>query len=385
MQRIAGLRHVATRPPPRAIVRTIRTRQAPPPPPQRFVQARSQAPTQEQRQQQKRAVEQEINELVQRNERQQQQKQEGRQRRNLIFVATFGVGLGIYVLQLVVAALKANPDPAIRDISNQKDVAARYDDTADTFDSDVGLSEWVMGTNRLRKELAKQCKGHVLEVSCGTGRNLGYYDVGKVGKIESLTFVDLSAQMIDVCKKKWEALRSTYGKGMFSAKQNMKEGLVTRFLPASALGQMPLAPNGKKYDTIIQTMGLCSTPLPVELLTNMVKYLDTSNPDARILLLEHGRSYQQWLNDILDDSAQKHADIHGCWYNRDIGELVQDAANRTGLEVIWERRKHLGTTWVFVLKPKENLIQASQGQGAAAEEPEKQKQPPKPSKWLSWS
>jgi methyltransferase OMS1 len=244
---------------------------------------------------------------------------------------------------LLSEARKPLKNPEIADISQQKDVSGRYEDTADAFDSEVGVSETLMGVNRLRKRLAKKCTGHVLEASCGTGRNLGYFDVGKKGNVESLTFVDLSPQMVDICKRKWLAL--------YGDQTKLKSVMQVRFLTGSAIERMPPAPTKEKYDTIIQTMGLCSTPSPVELLTNLVRHLDVSNPDARILLLEHGRSYKDWLNRILDNAAEKHAEIHGCWFNRDIGALVEDAAKQTGLEIVNERRHHFGTTWVFELKP----------------------------------
>ncbi|KAI7549260.1 hypothetical protein KC331_g3902, partial [Hortaea werneckii] len=54
--------------------------------------------------------------------------------------------------------------------------------------------------------------------------------------------------------------------------------------------------------------------------------------------------------------AEKHAELHGCWFNREIGSLVQEAADQTGLEVAVERRHHFGTTWVFELKPKAETV-----------------------------
>ncbi|KAK5132697.1 hypothetical protein LTR08_008741 [Meristemomyces frigidus] len=276
----------------------------------------------------------------------------------------FGAALGFYCLQIYVAASKPCLNPQIAELTKQKDVADRYDYTADSFDGEIGLSELLMGVNKLRRKLSQQCRGHVLEVSCGTGRNLGYYDIGKKsadnsreeGKVDSITFIDLSPQMVDVCQKKWAALY----RGQKEL-NGMKPTLNVRFMTGSALDGMPLSPTGQKYDTIIQTMGLCSTPSPTELLTNMVKHLDTSNPQSRILLLEHGRSYMPWLNNILDNSAKKHAEIHGCWFNRDIGALVEDAASQTGLEVVNERRHHFGTTWVFELKPKVETVQKAAG------------------------
>ncbi|KAF7187800.1 Methyltransferase OMS1, mitochondrial [Pseudocercospora fuligena] len=292
--------------------------------------------------------------------------------------------IAFYGANLYVAANQPCQNAQIADIAQQKDVVARYDDTADSFDSEVGFSEWLMGVNKNRKQLAQMCQGHVLEVSCGTGRNLGYYDYKEGGRVESLTFVDISPQMIEVCKRKWMALFQRTRASWFGS--GVKHGMSIRFLPASALGSMPLAPTEppRKYDTIIQTMGLCSTPSPVELLENMVKYLDTGNPESKILLLEHGRSYQEWLNRILDNSAEKHAEIHGCWFNRDVGALVADAAARTGLEVVRERRRHFGTTWLFELRPKIPSAETASTPKVQSEQPEKEQQKPA-KRWFGFS
>ncbi|KAK3710836.1 hypothetical protein LTR37_010060 [Vermiconidia calcicola] len=281
--------------------------------------------------------------------------------------------IGFYMTRLFIEARRPCQNPGVGDISQQKDVSGRYEDTADTFDSEVGLSEALMGVNRLRKKLARKCKGHVLEASCGTGRNLGYFDVGNGGEVESLTFVDLSPHMVEVCKKKWVAL-------MGEKNEKLRPGLQVRFLTGSVIESMPSAPTKAKYDTIIQTMGLCSTPSPTDLLTNLVKHLDTTNPEARILLLEHGRSYRMWLNRILDNSAEKHAEIHGCWFNRDIGALVGEAAHKTGLDIVSERRHHFGTTWIFELKPSVELASHKYPTAELPLPPEQ----PQPSDWRSW-
>ena len=210
-----------------------------------------------------------------------------------VFAVCLAGALGVYSGALYVAARKPCTNPAIADISQQKDVFGRYEDTADSFDSEVGISESLMGINRMRKKLAKRCTGHVLEVSCGTGRNIGYYDVGKEAAIESVTFVDISPQMLEICRKKWDILvESQKRSDRLWGNKSFKPHLIVRFLTASALESMPPPPSRKKYDTIIQTMGLCSTPAPRQLLLSMMKHLDTSNPEARILLLEHGRSYR---------------------------------------------------------------------------------------------
>lgn len=268
--------------------------------------------------------------------------------------------IGFYSVQLYIASGKPCTNPNVLSLKGQKDVSARYEETADSFDSEVGISEILMGVNRLRKKLAREAWGDVLEASCGTGRNLGYFDVGGqgVGKVRSLTFVDLSPAMVEVCKRKWIAL-----KGKDAGK------IPVRFVTGSVIGAVPPAPGTEgrgKYNTVIQTMGLCSTPEPVSLLVNLVAHLDTSNAESRILLLEHGRSHRDWLNRIMDNSAEKHAEVHGCWYNRDIGALVAEAAKQTGMVVTTERRKHFGTTWVYELRPGEELVRRSRAGPAIA-------------------
>lgn len=290
--------------------------------------------------------------------------------------STFALVIGLYTVQLIIAANQPLRDPDIVLLSHQKDVAARYDDTADSFDSEVGVSEWLMRINGTRKSLARACRGNVLEVSVGTGRNLSYYDIfGEQAKVESLTFIDLSPQMVEVCKRKWQVL--------FSGKQaSLRQDLTVRFTTGSALAPMPLTKEGGKYDTIIQTMGLCSTPSPKELLLNMAKHLNMQKKEARIYLLEHGRSYMPWLNRVLDNAAMKHAEIHGCWFNRDIGALVEEAAAESGLEVVRERRRHFGTTWLFELKPRNPETPLDEpGAGGADERMKKKK---KTASWFGW-
>ena len=101
-------------------------------------------------------------------------------------------------------------------------------------------------------------------------------------------------------------------------------------------------------DTVIQTMGLCSTPEPVKLLQNIEA---CANEDGQILLLEHGKSHYEWLNSMLDKTAPAHADEHGCWWNKDIGKIVEDS----GLDIVNIKRYNFGTTWWLELKPRKGL------------------------------
>lgn len=288
----------------------------------------------------------------------------------------------------------------------QAELTDVYNRTASSFDADIGLSERLMGVTGLRKKLARQCHGDVLEVSSGTARNLGYYRFGRseqgARSVRSLTLVDVSAEMVEQGKKKWDVL---------SKRKDMRLlGVPVRFWNGDAAGSMPDPPvvvdNGKAvavetgvshkdepstpavakkgghkgYDTILQTMGLCSVPSPVDLLRNLSLHLDPTNPEARILLLEHGRSYYAWLNRILDQQASAHADQHGCWWNRDIGQIIEES----GLEIVRERRRHFGTTWIFELKPKPGAwqIEETKAEGMEVEKQESQDTPTGLGAWL---
>ncbi|KFY15182.1 hypothetical protein V492_02173, partial [Pseudogymnoascus sp. VKM F-4246] len=221
---------------------------------------------------------------------------------------------------------------------------------AGEFDGDVEWMEWSMGLLKLRKEMAAKARGRVCEVSVGTGRNMGFYtwgaemtgrggkEKGKKGEEEdgkgvvtSFTAVDKSPQMIVVAKDK------------FTREHPSVKGVQWVVQDAS----LPLPPSpsdDKKYDTILQTMGLCSTPHPAALLLNLSNHLA---PGGRILLLEHGRGYWGWLNNILDSLAPGHAERFGCWWNREIGGVVEEVCGngKGGLRVVEIKRRNWGTTW----------------------------------------
>lgn len=246
------------------------------------------------------------------------------------------------------------------DLSNT-DVSYRYNATASTFDKDVDFTERYSGITKLRREMVQQARGNVLEAAVGTGRNSEFYDLDG---IKSLTMLDQSPEMIEVARAKW---RETH-----------QEDGTCRLITSSALDPLPAVPRSddkmrnEGYDTIIATMSLCSTPLPSLFLRNLatgLSYNETSPTNSvsvasgdrddhvpgRIFLLEHGQSYYSWINKILDRTAPAHALKHGCWWNRNIGQI----AKNSGLEIINIRRKHLGTTWWLEL----GLPETAKGRG----------------------
>ena len=77
-------------------------------------------------------------------------------------------------------------------------------------------------------------------------------------------------------------------------------------------------------------------------------------PGGKLLLLEHGRSTWQWLNNILDADAAARHDVWGCWWNRDILQAVEQA----GLRVESMSRWHFGTTYCIVASKRERAGRA---------------------------
>lgn len=245
----------------------------------------------------------------------------------------FGIGLVAFGMGMYGVMLYAS----LTQDTNHKDLPAelidRFDRDAEGYDEKVNTSEMLLFLTSKRKRLAAKAHGHVLEVAVGTGRNIPFYNTKQCATV---TLLDTSGPMLAVAKRKWNDTHKEYFSRVFFKQQSALEPIIP--------------PYGAKdgYDSVIQTMGLCSTSEPVKLLQNIEA---CTNPNGQILLLEHGKSHYQWLNDILDKSAPAHADEHGCWWNKDIGKIVEES----GLEVVNIERYNFGTTWWLELKPRQGM------------------------------
>eukprot|EP00892_Ulva_mutabilis_P011158 jgi/Ulvmu1/8414/UM042_0121.1 len=111
---------------------------------------------------------------------------------------------------------------------------------------------------------------------------------------------------------------------------------------------------GPMFDSVVDTFGLCSCKDPVHALKEMLKVL---RPGGRLILLEHGRSSWDFVNNLLDSDAKRHHQNWGCWWNRDILAIVTEA----GLEVEFVNRWHFGTTYCIVAKPSWRAAGAHSG------------------------
>lgn len=225
--------------------------------------------------------------------------------------------------------MKASPPPP--------DTSFRYNSCAETFDDSVDWSEWLLGITNLRRSLLAQATGHVLEASVGTGRNAKYYPLTR--GVKTITMVDQSSEMIRVARMNWAKTNAYFIHAAFRI-QSAADPVP---FPAAVQAEGRGAADGG-FDTVVQTMGVCSTGDPVGVLRNLGRMC---KPSGRILLLEHGMGKYAWVNRILDEIAPVHAERWGCWFNKDVAAIVRDS----GLEVVEQRRYHFGTTYWFVLKP----------------------------------
>lgn len=208
-----------------------------------------------------------------------------------------------------------------------KDTTDFFDNLAETYDEAIKFEE-LFFINRQRKKLMNKLHGNCLETSCGTGRNIPYL---KLKNIKSMTFLDPSQKMLEQCKTKFEDENDLFQKVGFV--RGKCEDLITK------------DEAHMKYDCVFETFGLCSQNDPLLSLNNMAKLL---KPNGRIYLLEHGKSSYESVNEKMSKDVERRLAKWGCRYNMDLGEIVDDS----DLEIVEERRMHLGTTWVFVLKLK---------------------------------
>lgn len=310
-------------------------------------------------------------------------------------MSLFGFVLSAYLSSLYVTYQREVRESAQLDLPQNADVSSRWLDLSRNFDDEVDLSEKLMSLRSKRRKLCQQAEGNVLEVSAGTGRNMDLYNLDPINtprdrRIKSLVLNDQSEIMVYQAQKKFEQLQDeTDAIARFRGP--------VKFVVGDASDKRVITRPEGGFDTIIQTMGLCSMSNPVGFLkrlgelcrqpgersTNTTEVgvvaeeaaeqtpgergkdatatqtghqgdgggTDTDSDGdkgGKILLLEHGRSYFGWINKYLDNIAKRHADRYGCWWNKDIDQIVRDS----GLVVESKKRYHFGTTYEYVLRPR---------------------------------
>ncbi|WEJ97198.1 hypothetical protein PSN45_004746 [Yamadazyma tenuis] len=219
-------------------------------------------------------------------------------------------------------------------IANPEDTTAFFEAKAADYDNEIKWEERAVLMGKRRKWLMKQLKGDTLEVACGTGRNIPYFEPAAV---DSITFLDSSSKMMELTEEKFRQKHPRFKKAAFTVGK------------AEDLVELTKGNDDIKYDTIVEAFGLCSHEDPVKALRSMGQLL---KPGGRIVLLEHGRGTWDFINNHLDFRSDKRMQTWACRWNLDIGELVDEA----GLDVTYEKRVHFGTTWMLICKRPEDSI-----------------------------
>jgi methyltransferase OMS1, mitochondrial len=283
-------------------------------------------------------------------------------------VSIFGGILGVYFVSFGVSFHNARQKNKELDLEQNADVAYRWRDEQRNFDHEVDNAETYMLMKAKRRRLINEAYGNVLEVSVGTGRNFELYDLRpydekedqKYGRsrtriVSNLTFNDQSEVMVDHAMSKYLAME------LRRNEDERFQGNVRFVVGDAGVDGVIDRPSGG-YDTVVQTFGICSMADPVGFLRKLGKLCrqpgeastsklpneENDGKGGRILLLEHGRGDYTWLNNILDSVAKVHALNFGCWWNKDIQNVIE----QSGLEIERIKRYHGGTTWEIVLRPK---------------------------------
>jgi len=218
--------------------------------------------------------------------------------------------------------ITTKPSIAVSTSFDSNEIREIYDEGASTYEklySDSMVSR-TLDFVTLRRNLLSRARGDVLELGVGTGLNLPMY-LSEMGTLSSYTGMDISPNMMEQAQNRFKrsseseaelavspALRQLYEED----KVHFKIGDVTNL---SSL----FSPPGMKFDTIVDTFGLCVFPEPAKALSSAREML---KPGGQLLLLEH----QDSLVGKALSPSRKIADVAStCRYDDDVLQLLRDA------------------------------------------------------------
>lgn len=206
------------------------------------------------------------------------------------------------------------------DPSSTASVGKRYDDVMPIYDFMFFFSEVVLMMSASRQKFISRARGKVLEIAVGTGRNIRYYN-----RPMDLTLADISPRMLKRTRQK----------------ANLR-GLDAKYVQLDG-ESLPFPDNC--FDTVLLSLCITSFPDPVAALREMAR---VCQPSGRLLLLENGRSSNEWVGKFQDWRAPTHVRIIGTRWNRDPVQICLEA----GLSITYFERKFLGILHLLELSPE---------------------------------
>ena len=197
------------------------------------------------------------------------------------------------------------------------EIREKYNRIANAYDFIQSVVEF--GARKKRRELLRHAYSDVLEVGVGTGRTLSYYPPNC-----KITAIDYNSSMLETAREK-------------ASKLGKKASFI--LMDAGKLG-FP----DHSFDIVVDTLCMCTYPNPINVLKEM-KRVCKSN--GRILLLEHGRSSNRYLEWLQKKLASRQYEMLGCNAFRDHIDLVKKA----GLNIGSLNRSGFGIYYSIVAKP----------------------------------
>ena len=206
--------------------------------------------------------------------------------------------------------------------SDTRRVEAIYDQWAPVWDKRQGLVERVLMGEEMRRSLARELRGDVLEIGTGTGATLRFLQ--DAPDITAFTGVDLSVGMLA------EARNAAQGTG--------------REIRLAQMNAEALAFPDATFDTVTTSLMLCTVPDPTRALSEMSR---VCKPDGRIVLLEHVRSPNRFFAKLQRWMTPAQVRQLGCHLDRPTDQLVREL----GFRVERDKSRFVGIFHMMVMKP----------------------------------
>ena len=214
--------------------------------------------------------------------------------------------------------LTSPPKPSSAKSSISSDELRKiYDDGASTYESlySDSIVSRTLDFPTLRENLLSKASGEVLELGVGTGLNLPHYSkLTAESPLTSYTGLDISPKMMEQAQEKFEKGVPNISPSLDDLYKQKKVNF-----QIGDVNDLSAVFEDKKFDTIIDTFGLCVFPDPLIALKEARKLLA---PNGNILLLEHQDSL---IGKALNPTRNIADVISTCRYDDDVLALLRSA------------------------------------------------------------